>query len=98
MLSLLLKSMEEEEEATDRFRRDPRVLCNPTKWFVVLHHTMHDHRPVGRGKALCRACWPWPPFATHRRRADVMCFIVSEQVLHLERQCARRDKEEGKNW
>ena len=86
------------KKATDRFRPDPRLLCNPMKWFVGLHHPMKDHRPVGRGKALCRAFWPWPPFATHRRRTGVSCFIVSEQVLHLEIQLASRDKEEGTNW
>src|SRR5947207_12662249 len=86
------------KKATDRFRRDPILLCNPTKWFVVLHHTMHDHRPVGRGKALCRACWPWPPFATHRRRAGVSGFTVSEHLLHLERQFAGGSKEEIENW
>ena len=86
------------KKATDRFRRDPILLCNPTKWFVVLHHPMKDHRPVGRGKALCRAFWPGPPFATHGRRTGVRGFIVSQQALNLERQYARRNKEEMKNW
>jgi hypothetical protein len=27
-----------------------------------------------------------------------MCFVVSEHVLYLEIQCARRDKEEVENW
>jgi hypothetical protein len=96
VLSLRLKRME--EEATDRFRRDTKLLCNWTKWFVVLHHTMNNERSVFSGKTLWRMFWPWSPFATHRRRADVMGFIVSEQVLHLEIQCARRGKQEGKNW
>jgi hypothetical protein len=42
--------------------------------------------------------WPWPPFAHNRRRADVMCFVVSEHVLDPEIQCARRGKEEVENW
>ncbi len=86
------------KKATDRFMGDPILLCNPTKWFVGLHHPMKDHRPVGRGKALCRAFWPWPPFATHRRRTGFRGFILSQQVLHLEIQLASRDKEEGTNW
>jgi len=85
-------------EATDRFRRDPILLCNRTKWFVVLHHAMNDHRPGFSGKTVFRMFWPWAPFATYRRRADIMCFVVSEQVLNLEIQVARRNKEEGKNW
>ncbi len=85
------------KKATDRFRRDPRLLCNPTKWFGVLHHPMHDYRPVGRGKAICRAFWPWPPFANHRR-TGVRGFILSQQALNLEVQIARRNKEEGENW
>ena len=71
---------------------------NITKWFVVLHHTMKGHRSVGRGNARCRAFWPWPPFANNRRRAGVMCFIVSEHVFYLEIQCASRSEEEGENW
>ena len=86
------------KKATDRFMGDPRVLCNPTKWFVVLHHPMKDHRLVGRWKAIWRAFWPWPLFATHRRRIGVRGFILSQQALHLERQVARRNKEESKNW
>ena len=96
MLSTLLVSMK--KEATDRFRRDPILLCNRTKWLVVLHHTMKDHRPMFSGKTVVQVFWPWPPFATHRRRTGVMGFIVSEHLLHLEIQCARRSKQEGKNW
>jgi hypothetical protein len=86
------------KKATDRFRPDPRALCNPTKWFVGLYQPMKDHRPVGRGKALWRAFWPWPPFATHRSRTGVRGFILSQQAVNLERQYARRNKEEMKNW
>src|SRR6266699_1576000 len=96
LLSRRLLSMK--KKAPDRFRRDPRVLCNPTKWFGVLHHPMKDHRLVGRGKAIWRAFWPRPPFATHRRRTGVRGFIVSQQALNLERQVARRYKEERQNW
>ena len=66
--------------------------------FLLLHHPMNDHRPVFSGKTVCGVFWPWSPFAHHRRRADVICFVVSEHVLDLEIQCARRGKEEGENW
>jgi len=96
VLSLLLKSMK--KEVTDRFRRDSILLCNWTKWFGVLHDTMNNERPVVSRNTVLRVFWPWSPFATHRRRAGVRCFIVSEQLLDLEIQCARRGKKEGKNW
>ena len=85
-------------EATDRFRRDPILLCNRTKWFVVLHHTMDDHRPAFSGKSVFGVFWPWSPFATHRRRTGVSGFTMSEHLLDLEIQFPRRCKEEGKNW
>jgi hypothetical protein len=81
-------------DATDRFMRDTILLCNRTKWFVVLPDAMKDHRPVFRGNTIFRVPWPWPAFANNRRRAFVMCFIVSEHVFYLEIQCARRGKEE----
>jgi hypothetical protein len=86
------------DEATDRFVRDSIRCCHGTERFVVLHHPMNDHRLVFNGKTVCGVCWPWSPFATHRRRAGVSGFTMSEQVLHLEIQFARRCKEEGKNW
>jgi len=95
-LSTLLLDMK--HDATDRFMRDTILLCNRKKWLVVLHHTMNDHRPVFSGNAVVRVFWPWPPFANHWRRARVMCFIVSEHVLYLEIQFARRGQEEVENW
>jgi hypothetical protein len=86
------------QEATHRFRRDSILLCNRTKWFVVLHHTMKDHRPVFSRKTVFRVRWPWSPFASHRRRAGGMGFVVSEHVLHLEIECASWSKEEAENW
>jgi hypothetical protein len=86
------------QEATDRFARDTIGCCNRTERFVLLHHTMNDQRPVFSGKTVCGAFWPWPPFATHRRRTGVRGFILSQQALNLERQVARRNKEEMKNW
>src|SRR5947209_6915754 len=73
--STLLLDMK--DEATDRFVRDPIRCCHGTERFVLLHHTMNDHRPVFSGKTVCGVFWPWSPFATHCRRAAVRCFIVS---------------------
>jgi hypothetical protein len=86
------------KEATDRFMRDTVCCCYRSKWFFLLHNTMNDHWPVFSGNTICRVFWPWSPFANHRRRAGVMCFIVSEQLLHLEIQCASRSKEKVENW
>jgi len=86
------------KEATDRFRRDTKLLCNWTKRFIVLHDTMNNERPVVSRNTALRVFWPWSPFATHWRRADARCFVVSEQVLYLQIQFARRGKEEGTNW
>jgi hypothetical protein len=86
------------DEATDRFMGDSILICNFSKWFVVLHHTMDDHRSVGRGNTVFRVFWPWSPLANYRRKAGVRGFTVSEHLLHLVIQCARRGKEEGKNW
>jgi hypothetical protein len=85
-------------EAMDAFMGDSRGGCHCTKGLVGLSNTMRDHRSVGRGNAIYRGFWSWTPFATHRRRAGAMGFIVSQQVLDLEIQVARRSKEEGKNW
>ena len=95
--SVLLMKMK--KKATDRFVRDARGGCYCAQRFLLLHHTTPHRRPLGSGKSVCRLLWPWPPLLDHhRRRADVMGFIVSEQVLHLEIQCASRSKQEGKNW
>jgi len=96
LLSTLLLDMK--HEATDGFMRDTILLCNRTKWFVVLYNTMNNHRPVGGGNTICWVFWSWSPFAYNWKRADVMCFILSQHVLDLETQCARRSKEEGENW
>ena len=87
LLTTLLLNME--YDATDRFMRDIILLRYRTKWFVVLHHPMHDHRPVFSGNAVLRVFWPWSPFDNNRRRAGVRCFVVSEQLLHLEIQFPR---------
>src|SRR5947209_2703410 len=41
---------------------------------------------------------PWAAFALHRKRAGIMGFTVSQQVLYLEIQFARQSKEEIENW
>jgi len=82
------------KKATDRFRRDSISCCNCAERFLLLHHTMYYCRPVFSGKTVFRVYRPWSPFANHRRRADVICFVVSEQVLDLEIQFSSRSKEE----
>ncbi len=96
LLSTLLVDMK--QDATDRFMRDSKLLCNRTKWFVVLHHAMHDLWPVFSGNTVVRLFWPWSPFANNRRGAGVKCFVVSEQILYFEIQSAIRNKEEVENW
>ena len=78
--------------------RDTICSCHCAERFLLLHHTMNDHRPVFSGNAIFRVFWPRSPFANNRRRADVVCFVVSEQVLDLEIEFAGRGKEEGENW
>jgi hypothetical protein len=91
LLSRLLMPM---KKATDRFMRDTIRCCYGAQGFLLLHHTMHDQRPVFCGNTIFGMSWPWSPFANYRRGADVMCFVVSEHVLDLEIQFARRGKEE----
>jgi hypothetical protein len=85
------------QNAADRFMGDSIDCCNSTERFV-LHHPMNDHQLVFSGKTVFRVFRPWSPFATHRRRADVSGFTMSEHLLHLERQFPRRGKEEIINW
>src|SRR5437899_2067395 len=90
--------MNMKHDATDRFMRDPIRGCYRAERFLLLHHTMYHSRPVFSWNTVCRVCWPWSTFANNRRRAGVICFTVSEQLLHLEIQCASWGKEEGENW
>ena len=96
LLSSLLLDMK--HDATDRFMRDPIRGCYRAERFLLLHHTMYHSRPVFSWNTVCRVCWPWSTFANNRRRAGVICFTLSEQLLHLEIQCASWGKEEGENW
>jgi hypothetical protein len=74
--------------------RDTVCSCHCAQRFLLLHHPMHDQRPVFSGNTIFGMFWPWSPFANYRRGTDVMCFVVSEHVLDLEIQFARRGKEE----
>jgi hypothetical protein len=92
---LLSMRLRMKKKATDRFMRDPIVLCNPTKWLVVLHHPMNDHRPLGSGKTVCWVLWPCPPVLDNSKRiASLSWFLLSKQMLHLLIQFAHRCKEE----
>jgi hypothetical protein len=72
--------------------------CYRSQRFLLLHHTMNDYRSVFSRNTVLRVFWPWTPFTNHRRRADVKYFVVSEHILYLEIQCARRGQEEVENW
>ncbi len=85
-------------DATDRFMRDTICCCYCAEGFLLLHHTLHHSRPLGSGNTVCRVFWPWTPFTNNRRKAGVICFNMSEQLLDLEIQFPRRGKEEGENW
>jgi hypothetical protein len=86
-------------DAADRFVRDTRRGCHSKERFVLFHHTLYPGRPVRSGKTVCWPLWTGAPLLDlSRRRADVMCSIVSEQVLYFEIQFARRNKEEEENW
>jgi Ni,Fe-hydrogenase I cytochrome b subunit len=93
-----MRFLDRKQEATDRLMRDTIRFCHFSEGFLLLHHTMQHHRPVFSGKSVVRVFRPWPPFANHRRRSGVSCFILSQQVLDLEIQFSRRGKEEGENW
>jgi hypothetical protein len=96
LLSTLLLKMK--HDATDRFMRDFICGCYGTERFLLLHHTKYDCWPEFCGNTVFRLFWPWSPFATNRRRAGIMGFILGEQLLNLEIECASRGKEEGENW
>src|SRR6266699_1595475 len=82
LLSTRLLSMK--KDATDCFMGDTILICHLTKWFVVLHHTIDDHRPVFSGDTVFRVFWPSSPLANYRRRTGVRGSTVSEHLLHLE--------------
>ena len=96
LLSTLLGDMK--QNATNCFMRNTILLGNRTKWFVVLHHTVHNYRPVFSGNTVVRVFWPWSEFADDRRRAGDMCFVMSEHILYFEIQFPRGYKEEVENW
>ena len=85
-------------DATDRFMRGSIGCYYGAERFLLLHNTLHYSRPLGFGNTVVRVFWPWSPFTNNRRRAGIMCFVVSEHILDLEMQLASRDKEEGENW
>jgi len=89
LLSTLLMRMK--KKATDRFMRDTIGCCYGAQGFLLLHHTMHDQRPVFSGNTVCGVFWPWPAVLDHSRRmASLSCFILSKQALYLLIQYSRR--------
>ena len=96
MLSILLMKMK--KKATDRFVRDARGGCYGAQRFLLLHHTLHHHRPVFSGKTVLRVFRTWSSVLEKRRSASLTDVIFCQKVLDLEIQVARRGKEEGINW
>jgi hypothetical protein len=96
---LSTRHLDRKQEATHRFRRDPRRGCHCRERFVLFHHTLLHRWPLGSRKTVCRLLWSWSSLLDHRRRrASLSWFLLSKQVLHLLIQFPRRGKEEGKNW
>ncbi len=85
-------------DATDRFMRDTIRGCHCAERFLLLHHTMNDHRPVFSGNTVFLVFRPWSSVLDHRRVASLNYFLFYQKVLHLEIQCSRQGKEEIKNW
>ena len=96
LLAILFLDMK--QDATDRFMRDTICGCYGAERFFLLHHTMHDGRPVFSGNTVVRLFWPWSPFASQEEGWLLEMFIFRQQVLHLEIQFPRRGKEEVENW
>jgi len=86
------------KKATDRFVRDARGGCYGAQRFLLLHHTLHHHRPVGSGKTVSRVFRTWSSVLEKRRSASLTDVIFCQKVLHLEIQFTRRGKQEGANW
>jgi hypothetical protein len=86
------------KKATDRFVRDAIRGCYGAQRFLLLHHTLHHHRPVVNGKTVSRVFGPWSSVLEKWRMAPLTDVIFCQKVLHLEIQVARRGKEEGANW
>ena len=96
LLSTLLLDME--HDATDRFMRDTICCCYGAERFLLLHHTVNDHRPVFRGNTVCRVFRSWSSVLDNWRIASLKEFFFCQKVLHLEIQFTRRGKQEGANW
>jgi hypothetical protein len=86
------------KKATDRFVRDSIGGCYCAQRFLLLHHTLRHHRPVFSGKTVSRVFGPRSSLLEKRRMASLTDVTFCQKGLHLERQVARRGKQEGKNW
>ncbi len=91
LLSKLLMNM---KKATDRFVRDSIGGCYCAQRFLLLHHTLHHHRPVFSGNSVLRVFRPRSSVLDKRRIASLTDVIFCQKVLDLEIEFARRSKEE----
>jgi hypothetical protein len=82
LLSTRLLKMK--KKATDRFVRDSIRGCNCAQRFLLLHHTLHHHRPVFSGKTVSRVFRPWSSVLEKRRVASLTDVSFCQKVLHLE--------------
>ena len=92
LLSTLLMQMK--KKATDRFVRDSIRGGYGAQRFLLLHHTLHHHRPVFSGNSVLRVFRPRSSVLDKRRIASLTDVIFCQKVLDLEIEFARRSKEE----
>jgi hypothetical protein len=78
LLSTLLMNMK--HDATDRFMRDSIRGCYCAERFLLLHHTMNDHRPVFSGETVVRVFRPWSSVLDQRRVTSLNYFIFCQKV------------------
>jgi len=92
LLSTLLMQMK--KKATDRFVRDSIRGGYGAQRFLLLHHTLHHHRPVFSGKTVSRVFRPWSSVLEKWRLAPLTDVIFSKKLLELLIQFSRWGKEE----
>ena len=68
-LSTLL--LDVKQNATDGFVRDTICGCYGAERFLLLHHTIHDNRPVFSGNTKFRLFRPWSSMFEKRRVASL---------------------------
>ena len=70
-------------DTPDRFMRDAIGGCYSAERFFLLHHTLHDCRPLQSGNTVVRMFLAWPS-ALEKENISLNEFISRQQVLHLQ--------------